>query len=198
MKTNLLIVSMALAGSLLVATSCNNKNNKNKQKAQTEQTAQQADAYMPVDDVLANAEQLVGEEISLEGVCTHICAHGGGKIFLMGSDDTKSIRIEAGKLGAFDKKCVNSIVKVNGILKEERIDEDYLHQWEEKLKDETAEKHGEGEGGCESSKKSRGETANTAEDRIADFRAKIADRQAKEGKAYLSFYFVEAVKYVYE
>ena len=44
-------------------------------------------------------------------------------------------------------------------------------------------------------KKARGETANTPEARIADFRAKIADRKAKTGKDYLSFYFVEASSY---
>ena len=195
MKTNLLIMALAMAGSLVMATSCNNKNNKNKQKEQTEQ---KVETFMQVDDVLKDAEKLAGKEVAIEGVCTHICAHGGGKIFMMGSDDTKTIRVEAGKLGSFDKKCVNAVVKVNGILKEERIDEAYLQKWEESLKNETEEKHGHGEGGCDSSKKARGETANTSEDRIAAFRQKIADRQAKEGKAYLSFYFIEAVKYVYE
>ena len=41
----------------------------------------------------------------------------------MGSDDTHVIRGEAGTLGAFDPKCVNSIVRVTGTLKEQRIDE---------------------------------------------------------------------------
>ena len=64
------------------------------------------------------------------------------------------------------------------------------------LKEAAAEKHGEqGEGGCSTEKKARGETANTPEARIADFRAKIADRQAKEGKAYLSFYYMQASSY---
>ena len=57
------------------------------------------------------------------------------------------------------------------------------------------EKHGEGEAACSTEKKARGETANTPEARIADFRAKIADRKAKTGKDYLSFYFLEASSY---
>ena len=44
-------------------------------------------------------------------------------------------------------------------------------------------------------KKARGETGNTTEERIADFRKKIAERKAKTGKDYLSFYFVEAESY---
>ena len=116
----------------------------------------------------------------------------------MGSDDTQMIRVEAGKLGSFDTKCVNSFVRVNGTLKEQRVDEAYLQQWEAQLKAANAEKHGESEGGCSSEKKARGETANTPEKRIADFRAKIADRKAETGKEYLSFYFMEANSYEVE
>ena len=47
-------------------------------------------------------------------------------------------------------------------------------------------------------KKARGETANSPEARIADFRAKIADRKAETGKEYLSFYFMEANSYEVE
>ena len=60
------------------------------------------------------------------------------------------------------------------------------------------EKHGTGEAGCDSEKKARGETANSPEARIADFRAKIADRKAETGKEYLSFYFMEANSYEVE
>ena len=48
---------------------------------------------------------------------------------------------------------------------------------------------------CSTEKKARGETANTPEARIADFRAKIAKRQAESGKPYLSFYYMEAANY---
>jgi len=116
----------------------------------------------------------------------------------MGSDDTQVIRVEAGTLGTFDPKCVNSIVRVTGTLKEQRIDEAYLQNWEAQLKAQAAEKHGTGEAGCDSEKKARGETANSPEARIADFRAKIADRKAETGKEYLSFYFMEADSYEVE
>ena len=53
-------------------------------------------------------------------------------------------------------------------------------------------------GVCDSEKKARGETANSPEARIADFRAKIADRKAETGKEYLSFYFMEANSYEVE
>ena len=97
---------------------------------------------MEVDNLLADAEKLTGGKVTVEGVCTHICRHGGRKIFLMGTDDTQVIRIEDGENQA------------------------------------------------------RGESvASSTEKRIADFRARIADRKAKEGKEYLSFYHVDGGSY---
>ena len=91
---------------------------------------------MEVDNLLADAEKLTGGKVTVEGVCTHICRHGGRKIFLMGTDDTQVIRIEAGeKIGSFKPECVNNVVRVTGTLVEDRIDEAYLAEWELRLKD---------------------------------------------------------------
>ena len=195
MKTKKLTIALAIVVMTLIGTSCGNKQQKSASEATTEQAASSA---LEIDSLLANAENLAGQEVTIEGVCTHTCKHGAKKIFLMGSDDTQVIRVEAGTLGTFDPKCVNSIVRVTGTLKEQRIDEAYLQNWEAQLKAQAAEKHGTGEAGCDSEKKARGETANSPEARIADFRAKIADRKAETGKEYLSFYFMEADSYEVE
>jgi hypothetical protein len=154
-----------------------------------------AEAVVEVETLLASATEYVDKIIEVEAICTHICQHGARKIFLMGSDETKTIRIESGDLGAFDQKCQNSIVKVIGTLCEERIDEAYLQNWEAAVAAKSAEQHGDGESGCETEKKARGETGSTTAERIADFRAKIAARKAAEGKEYLSFYYVVAQAY---
>lgn len=195
MKTKKLSIAIALLAVAVIGTSCGNKQQKSSSDTTTEQTTSSA---LEIDSLLANAENLAGKEVTIEGVCTHTCKHGAKKIFLMGSDDTQVIRVEASTLGAFDPKCVNSIVRVTGTLKEQRIDEAYLQNWEAQLKAQAAEKHGTGEAGCDTEKKARGETANTPEARIADFRAKIADRKANSGKEYLSFYFMEANSYEVE
>lgn len=152
---------------------------------------------LEVDSLLKNAETLVGQPVVVEGVCTHICQHGGGKIFLMGSDDTQTIRIDAGeKVGKFTPETVNSLVRINGTLNEERIDEAFLSQWEEQAKAQAAAQHGTAGSSCESDQKARGETpVNSVEERISNFRKRIAERQAKEGKNYLSFYSVTADSY---
>lgn len=186
------IKSFLILATALVMVACggNTSNKSNNEEAEAV-----AATAMEIDALLADAEKLAGTEVEIEGICTHICSHGGRKIFLMGSDDTKTIRIEAGELGAFDQKCVNSIVKVKGILNEERIDEAYLKQWEALNAANAAEEHGDGEAGCSTEKAARGETGNTVEERIAGFRARIAERKAAEGKEYLSFYFVLATAY---
>ena len=188
MKTKWM-VAVAMIAACLVMVSCGG--------GKKQQAAEEAVVAMSIDDVMAKASGLVEQEVTIEGVCTHTCSHGAKKMFLVGSDDTKTLRIEAGELGAFDTKVVNNVVTVKGIIKEERIDEAYLVDWETRLKNQTEEKHGngDGEGGCDTEKNARGETANTAEGRIADFRAKIAAEKEATGKEYLSFYHVVATSY---
>ena len=188
MKTKWM-VAVAMIAACLVMVSCGG--------GKKQQAAEEAVVAMSIDDVMAKASGLVEQEVTIEGVCTHTCSHGAKNMFLVGSDDTKTLRIEAGELGAFDTKVVNNVVTVKGIIKEERIDEAYLVDWETRLKNQTEEKHGneEGEGGCDTEKNARGETANTAEGRIADFRAKIAAEKEATGKEYLSFYHGVATSY---
>ena len=108
MKTKKLTIAIAIVAMTFIGTSCGNKQQKSASEATTEQSASSA---LEIDSLLANAENLAGQEVTIEGVCTHTCKHGAKKIFLMGSDDTQVIRVEAGTLGAFDPKCVNSIVR---------------------------------------------------------------------------------------
>ena len=152
---------------------------------------------MTVDRVLVSADSLSGHEVVFEGVCTHICAHGGRKIFVMGSDDSKVLRVEAdGFIGSFPKETVNSIVVVKGILAEDRIDEAYLDAWEQKIKETEAVNTASESSHCDAEQKAQGQAdIKNAFDRIGDFRSKIASRTEKEGKPYLSFYHVDASQY---
>lgn len=189
-----ILILAAMFSATLVFTACGGGNSRNKQAARTETTATEV---AEVDAILAQAETLVGQEVSVEGICTHICSHGGRKLFLMGTDDKQVIRVEAGeKIGSFGPECANSLVRIKGRLVEDRIDEAYLAEWEQELKDQTVEQHGNGEAGCSAEQQAHGETvANSEEKRIAAFRARIADRKAKEGKEYLSFYHIDGDSY---
>ena len=192
MKHILLFIMLTTITACLM-TSCKSKTT----QSATAQSQMSQSQILEVDDILARADSLTGKTFTTEALCTHICAHGGGKIFLMGSDDTKTIRVEAGtKIGSFKPETVNNLVRITGKLVEQRIDEAYLTEWEAQVKAQTAEKHGTTEQGCASEQKARGEApANSIEERIANFRQRIADRQAKEGKNYLSFYYIEGDTY---
>ena len=185
-KANLLLLAFI---SIMAFASCTG--NKKTAEAEVDQTP------ITVDQILAMAEQEVDNVVVIEGVCTHICSHGGKKIFLMGDDDSKTIRVESNDaIGAFKSECVNSIVHVKGTLKEERIDEAYLVKWESQLAEGTAELHGDGEEGCETEQKAQGQDSVTDDaGRIKDFRTKIAARNEAEGLNYLSFYYIEADAY---
>lgn len=181
-----------LLGMTLGLASCGDDNNKSKEQDSVEEVAP---AALEVDQVLADLDSLVGDTIEIEGICTHICKHGGGKIFLMGSDDTKTLRVEAGEsIGSFPQETVNSIVRVTGVLVEDRIDEDYLAQWEAQIADQAKET--QGEGGCAADMKANAEAAaNSVRERIANFRSRIAERTEKEGKPYVSLYHMEGLSY---
>lgn len=181
-----------LLGMTLGLASCGNDSNKSKEQTSAEEVTP---AALEVDQVLADPDSLVGDTIKVEGICTHICKHGGGKIFLMGSDDTKTLRVEAGEpIGSFPQETVNSIVRVTGVLVEDRIDEDYLAQWEARIADQAKET--QGEGGCAADMKANAEAeANSVRERIANFRSRIAERTEKEGKPYVSLYHMEGLSY---
>lgn len=181
-----------LLGMTLGLASCGDDSNKSKEQTSAEEVTP---AALDVDQVLADPDSLVGDTIEIEGICTHICKHGGGKIFLMGSDDTKTLRVEAGEsIGSFPQETVNSIVRVTGVLVEDRIDEDYLAQWESQIADQAKET--QGEGGCAADMKANAEAAtNSVRERIANFRSRIAERTEKEGKPYVSLYHMEGLSY---
>lgn len=186
-KLNLLLLSLI---SIMAFTSCTG----NKKTANTDTMP----TILTIDKIMEIAEQEVGNIVVIEGFCTHICSHGGKKLFLMGSHDSTIIRVESNNaIGAFKSECENSIVQVKGTLREERIDEAYIAKIETDIAEGTAENHGDGEeGGCETEQKAEGiDTVTDEAGRIENFKARIAKRMETEGKNYLSFYYIEAEEY---
>lgn len=169
--------------------------------------ASDAPATVSVDEVLANADSMLGDTIVIEGVCSHLCAHGGKKAFVAGSADSIMLRCEAYPIMGepFSKDAIRRPVKVRGILCEERIDEAALQEMIRKNNElmAAAEENGvpadstsHAKSGCTTERAAKGQRDLTSfDDRINDFRNKIAARQAKEGKDYLSFYYLQTVDY---
>lgn len=107
--------------------------------------AEQAQVVYSIDEVYAQADELEGDTIFFEGVCAHLCKHGGRKAFLMGSDESRILRVEGAKAGNFAPECINNIVRVRGIL----------HAIDVLPEGESSDglQHGEGDNGCETEKK---------------------------------------------
>lgn len=77
----------------------------------------------------------VDKPVIIEGTVLHTCKHGGKRMFLADGNDSVTVEITTGPdIPKFDESLIGSRVKVTGILKEERIDEKYLNEWEAEVK----------------------------------------------------------------
>ncbi len=110
----------------------------NSQKGQTpvDEQSQQA-LVLSVDELFANAAEMVDKEIVVKGTVMHVCKQGGGRCFIMGSNEDINIRVEAGeKIGAFDQEQMGSDLEITGILKVVKTEADAHNP---------AKEHGDGE-----------------------------------------------------
>ena len=75
MKTKKLTIAIALMAMTFIGTSCGNKQQKSASEATTEQSASSA---LEIDSLLANAENLAGQEVQQAGAGIHATAgpHG--------------------------------------------------------------------------------------------------------------------------
>lgn len=173
----------------------------------SKQEAASADstATVSVDEVLANPQEMLGKTITIEGVCSHLCQHGGRKAFVLGSSNAQLLRCEATPAmgGAFSKETIHKPICVTGILREERIDEAAVKSMEEQYEaqavadgQEAAQSTSEAVAGCDTERQARGQgDLKTFEARMKDYRIRIAERDSLEGKPYLSFYYLESSAY---
>lgn len=82
------------------------------------------------------------QPVWIEGTVLHTCKHGGKRMFLVDGNDSVMVEVTTGPdIVMFDESLVGSRVNVLGILKEERIDEKYLNEWEAELMKPAEENH---------------------------------------------------------
>ena len=192
MKTKKIAIALAAVAMLFTA-SCGGNKKADAEAAQTE-TAQ--DSIMEVDAVLAQPDSLVGKTLKVEGICFHVCQHGQKKMHMMGNDSTKILLVMAAEGDKFKEEYTNSIVSIEGKLVEHKTYMEDIDKQEAQVKaQQSEEQQRHGEAGCEASKKANGLKGNTFAERFAEQRQKISDREAKEGKAYLSTFYIVAEKH---
>jgi hypothetical protein len=186
----LLSVIMAVA----VLVSCQSKTSTNEKVAENQ--VNEEVVYLALNDFGDKAETLVGKQIELNGTIDHVCKHGGQKMFIVNQDSDARIKITTGEnMAAFNTDLEGENVKVLGVVDELRIDEDYLREWEEELKNEEHSEAGDqvhmGEGEGESGDDHHEAEHSGQYDQINEYREMIK----ASGKDYISFFSVVCVEY---
>lgn len=90
-------------------------------------------AEVSVDDFGAKAKELVGKQVVIKGVATHICSHSGRKLFLVSPDggDAMVTVFTSPEMKPFDKETIGKTYTVTGTVKiTQTIDNAYLDAWE--------------------------------------------------------------------
>lgn len=152
-------------------------------------------AIINVADFDNEAGNYVGKKIQLEGTVDHICKHGGQKLFLV--SDKSDVRIKVTpdeEIAAFNAELEGDNIVLVGIVEEQRIDEDYIREWEEEIKSGIDMGDDKGEGSHLGGKMEKGGIdADTKEEmkKIDNLR----DMLNKSENNYLSFYSVLCTSY---
>src|ERR1035437_1791725 len=132
------------------------------------------------------AAGIVEKTVIIEGTVLHTCKHGGKRMFLVDGNDSVRVEVTAGKeIVKFDEKLIGSRLRVLEILKEEKIDEKYLNDWENEVKNPQEAKETVASQGAKSH-----DDAGLQDklDQINGLREDLKN----SGKDHLSFYSIEA------
>ncbi|MBE0647252.1 MAG: OB-fold nucleic acid binding domain-containing protein [Bacteroidales bacterium] len=135
------------------------------------------------------APYYVDQPVWIEGTVYHTCKHGGKRMFLVDGNDSVMVEVTTGPdIVMFDEALVGSRVHVLGILKEERIDEKYLNEWEaEVMSPEENHEAGLHEG-------TKGHEDQPADAKLEQIKA-LRDQIQESGTDHLSFFSIEAISY---
>ena len=172
-----------LSMALILLASCN-QGSKTPAVAAAEDTAK-----LTVASFDTSAYRFVDKPVWIEGTVLHTCKHSGKRMFLVDGTDSIRVEVTAGPdIVKFDETLVGSRVRVLGLLKEERIDEKYLSDWENEIK-KPKENH---EAGVHTG--AIGHEDQTAQDKLNQINELRADIK-KTGKDHLSFYSIETISF---
>ncbi len=72
-----------------------------------------------VDQVLADPSAYLDKDVAITGIVTHVCKHGGQKLFIFSSEPGQQLRVNAGEgISEFDIALEGSTVTFKGTLKQ--------------------------------------------------------------------------------
>ena len=168
-----------------------------KEESTTEEQVVLIEEIVPVSisNFEIKAEELVGKQIILSGTVDHICQHGGQKMFIIETGSEGRIKITPDEnIAAFNTELEGQNIKVIGIVEEQRIDEEYLREWEEEIMADVDMGDDKGEGlHLGGNIEKGGEDADKSEEleKVNNLRQQISE----SGKDHLSFFSVLCTEY---
>ncbi|MCG8699080.1 MAG: OB-fold nucleic acid binding domain-containing protein [Bacteroidales bacterium] len=133
--------------------------------------------------MLENAENLVDNDVLIQGWVSHVCRHSGRRCFLKSEDGSVSIRVEAtGNIESFNAELTGEKLEVKGVMKVEKLSPEYLDDWQAKVEAESSE---------EEDVEEDGEHCSAELDNIKEMRTWMKDHD----KDYYPIYYVDGTDY---
>lgn len=197
-------VLIAIAALVFVA--CNNQkaSNETTDEAKNQETEV---IEITVADFYATPEQYVDKMVKISGTVSHVCKHGGKRLFLFNEDPEKTVKIEAGEsIPQFDATCEGGEVNAEGYVRMLKIDEEYIAKMEAEMEagEEATAEHKDGHGEGEHAEGEHGEgehhhasaaTLEEAHDAQANQIVKLREELAASEKGFIARYWIEGTSY---
>lgn len=158
-------------------------------------------AVITVDSFLVSPEKWINKEVNIKGTVSHVCRHSGKKLFLFSKSPDNTVKINAGgQFSVFEITLEGSDVEVKGkVIEDSRIDEQYLTEWEEEIKNSVADevvktcnadgKAVTGQAKAENKEVSNADSVNDPYAEVKEMRKELEE----SGKAYIPIYAIDCI-----
>ena len=179
---------VALMAMIFVLSACENQQ---KKEAASEEEVVLIEEIVPVSlsDFDVKAEELVGKQVMLTGTVDHVCKHGGQRMFVIETGSEGRVKVTPDEnIAAFKTDLEGQTCKLIGIVEEQRIDEEYLKEWEEEIMAGVDMGDDKGEGSHLGGNTEKGGSDADMEEemeKVNNLRQEIAE----SGKGYLALLF---------
>ncbi|MBL7113175.1 MAG: hypothetical protein ISS19_14660 [Bacteroidales bacterium] len=180
---------IGLIGLTLLLSACGS-GDKSKTDAQNEKII----VEVTVAEFLDGAENMLDQEVAITGLVTHVCKHGGQRLFITGEDTSSTVKITTGEdIAEFSIDLEGEKIAVTGIVRELRIDETYLAEWEAEIMEGASKENTGHKDGLDEHQKDQAEELDMDEqlEKVNNLREKIAASE----KGYLSEFWVETIEF---
>ncbi len=97
---------------------------------------------LPVNRVMETPEKYLGNQITVKGMVTHVCRHGGKRLHLSTSGSDVKLRVRTGEnVSPFERSLEGNTIRISGKLTEERFDQGYIEKLRKNKKESKESEH---------------------------------------------------------